>query len=70
MLLAFPMTSCSGRGVGSVRGEADGLVVELAGASRSELVTALVEAGVRVDAIEPLHDLERRFVEVLRREQR
>jgi ABC-2 type transport system ATP-binding protein len=57
-------------GVGSVRREVDGVVVELAGASRSELVTALVEAGMRVDAIEPLHDLERRFVEVLRREQR
>ncbi|MDQ1431162.1 MAG: type transport system ATP-binding protein, partial [Actinomycetota bacterium] len=40
-------------GVGSARAEADGVVVELEGAARSELVSALVQAGVQVDAVEP-----------------
>ncbi|MDQ1432547.1 MAG: type transport system ATP-binding protein, partial [Actinomycetota bacterium] len=56
-------------GVGSARAEPDGVVVELEGAARSELVSALVQAGVQVDAVEPSRDLERRFVDALRLEQ-
>ncbi len=49
-------------GVGRITAESPGLNVELSGARRSELVTALVQAGVEVETITARHALEDAFV--------
>ena len=57
------------RGVRSVESQANGLVVELDGAPRWELVAALVHAGVHVDSVESSHRLEDAFLGLLAHDQ-
>ena len=53
-------------GVGAVTADGDtGLVVELAGASRAELVAALVRAGVGVDRVVPRRRLDDAFLSLV-----
>jgi ABC-2 type transport system ATP-binding protein len=49
-------------GIGRITDEAPGLNVELAGARRSELVLALVQAGIAVETVTARHALEDAFV--------
>jgi len=56
-------------GVRTVRAQDPGLVVELDGVRRSELVAALVHAGVGVDTVESQHRLEDAFLGLLAADQ-
>ena len=49
-------------GVGGVTEEAPGLVIALAGATRPELVAALVAAGIGVQTVTSRHALEEAFL--------
>jgi ABC-2 type transport system ATP-binding protein len=56
-------------GVRSVHAQSPGLLVDLDGVQRWELVEALVHAGVHVDAVESSHRLEDAFLGLLAQEQ-
>jgi ABC-2 type transport system ATP-binding protein len=55
-------------GVTTVTAQPPGLLVELDGVARSELVAALVHAGVGVDTVESTHRLEDAFLGLLAHE--
>ncbi len=57
-------------GVRTVTGQPPGLMVELDGASRSDLVAALVHGGVAVDTVQATHRLEDAFLGLLAHEER
>jgi len=57
-------------GVRSVNAEPPGLIVELDGIRRSDLVTALVHGGIAVDTVESRHRLEDAFLGLLDHEER
>jgi len=52
-------------GVGTVERQVGGLLVALEGARRADLVRALVEAGVEVEALTPRRALEEAFLELV-----
>jgi ABC-2 type transport system ATP-binding protein len=59
------------RGLPGARGveiTATGLVLQLAGTSRAQLVRTLVEAGLEVDRVTPLHGLEEAFLALVGQE--
>ncbi len=57
-------------GVRTVTPQAPGLLVELDGVARSELVAALVHGGVAVDTVQATHRLEDAFLGLLAQEER
>ncbi len=52
-------------GVGTVRTQGDGLVVDLGGGRRSDLAAAIVGAGLRLETIMPTQQLEDAFLHLL-----
>jgi ABC-2 type transport system ATP-binding protein len=52
-------------GVGSVHGQGDGLVVDLRRGRRSDLASAIIGAGLRLETIMPTQQLEDAFLELL-----
>jgi hypothetical protein len=51
--------------VAKVQTQGDGLVVELRDGQRSDIATALVGAGLRLETIMPTQQLEEAFLEIL-----